>query len=150
MKAKLGSDPFDLKPLRRVEDRKIKKDKNDKKDKTNKKEKGHLMRGGKLPPCQIFSALQDDYIPSSHGSEMQRAWQESGAPCSLVKFPGRHFGERSAGLLLGAAEKIRAVLSYDKQREEEAALRRGLASLSLNSSGGSGMGLGKIPWAGVW
>lgn len=125
--SRLGSDPFDLKPLRLVE------------------AAAQQEQGGpcKLPPCHIFSALNDDYIPVTHGRDMQVAWEVAGAPCCLREFSGRHFGERDSELLLEAREGVRSSLEYDK----EAAEAQALSSLSL---GGPGLGGVRVPWAGVW
>jgi hypothetical protein len=123
--AKLGCDPFDLTPLRLVQQM-------------------QGQGGGQLPPCQIFSALQDDYIPASHGRELQQAWRGRGAACSVKEFAGRHFGERDAQLLRGAAAAIRGALRFDKAAEEAAASAAMMNSLHHHSAGG------KVPWAGVW
>lgn len=129
--ARLGSDPFDLIPLRLVE--------------------AAAERGGSgreepanpsLPPCHIFSALNDDYIPLSHGHDMHKAWRK-GADCGLQEFAGRHFGERPTELLQGAVDGIKSSLIFDKQKAEAEALA------TVNAEGFLGVG-SKIPWAGVW
>jgi hypothetical protein len=139
--ARLGCDPFDLKPLRLVEEVGRGED-----------------AGALLPPCRIFSAVGDDYIPATQGREMQRAWQEAGAECALEEFQGRHFGERDVGLLLGVVDDIRTALDFNKEEYEAATLRLGLG-LGLGGAGAggsslpllrSGVGSGKVPWAGVW
>lgn len=168
--ARLGSDPFDLKPLRLVERAVAEQQKQQRQQQKNQKKK---QKQQKLPPCHILCALQDDYIPASHGRELQRAWTQGeggtgagagGAQCGLEEFSGRHFGEREAGLLLGGglARDIERALVFDKRAEEAAAL----AALNINmnsssssnssSSGGNAFLLlganmnNKVPWAGVW
>mmetsp|Transcript_12789 Transcript_12789/g.20853 ORF Transcript_12789/g.20853 Transcript_12789/m.20853 type:complete len:395 (-) Transcript_12789:183-1367(-) len=125
--ARLGSDPFDLKPLRLVE---------------AAAEQGGSGRAepanASLPPCHIFSAQNDDYIPLSHGHDMQQAWRK-GAECGLQEFPGRHFGERNTELLLGAVNDIKSSLVFDKQKAEAEAL----ATVNVDGFMAGGP---KIPW----
>jgi hypothetical protein len=133
--ARLGSDPFDLKPLRLVE--------SVARDSKHLNPSDENSESSALPPCQIFSALHDDYIPVTHGREMQQAWNVGDAGCNLEEFPGRHFGEREPELLLMAVDHIKNALVFDKKKAEEQAL----ASLNINCFMTSST---KIPWAGVW
>ena len=132
--SRLGSDPFDVNPLKHIEEA--------------------ASANNILPPCHIFSALDDDYIPSSHGHEICRAWEQTGAQCEIEEFSARHFGERPSRLVTGIEEDINQCLTYDKKSEEAAAI----ASLDVaafmrsptSTSSSSSIALGRVPWAGVW
>ena len=152
--ARLGSDPFDLKPLRLVERAVEQQQRMTQQGGAQKRQVGQRQGQRLLPPCHIFSALQDDYIPAAHGRELQRVWAR-GAPCGLVEFSARHFGERDATLLAqeGLVAGIEEALVFDKKAEEAAAL----AALNMNVNSGSNAFLllgasnnNKVPWAGVW
>jgi hypothetical protein len=88
VKSRLGSDPYDVKPLELVGDVKI--------------------------PCFIMSATSDDYIPIHHGGAVAEKWADGcdeDIKCSRCEFSGRHFGEREEIVVLLPVDEIRPHLS---------------------------------------
>lgn len=103
VRARLGCDPFELKPLQQL----------------------HRAEERSLPPSFVLTASEDDYIPRSHGQEVFQGWSEKAAgKCHMKEFTGRHFGERARGLLLETVPALRASIQYDKEREDALALAR--------------------------
>ena len=48
-------------------------------------------------PCFVYSANEDDYIPTYHGDRVAAAY---GGPVERMEFPGKHFTDRPRAVLM--------------------------------------------------
>eukprot|EP00981_Chlorochromonas_danica_P015363 scaffold11799_cov179-Ochromonas_danica.AAC.2 len=58
-------------------------------------------------PAFILCADEDDYIPADHGAQIAAKW---GGPVQCATFSGKHFGQRSAEVVLSVLPFIRSFL----------------------------------------
>jgi pimeloyl-ACP methyl ester carboxylesterase len=114
VKAKLGSDPYDVIPLNSVPYMTL--------------------------PCYILSARHDDYMPPHHGQTIYESWgsiqDTSGRPeCQYEIFEGKHFGLRDKEIILKPLECIREHVSYRPEAiEQQLAAGRGPNGLMFPST----------------
>ena len=62
-----------------------------------------------MTPCLILSALNDDYIPSSHARQFAKKWS---GPCFLKSFTGSHYSARPKEVVMLAYDYIRSFVSF--------------------------------------
>jgi pimeloyl-ACP methyl ester carboxylesterase len=134
VKARLGSDPYDVMPMNLV--------------------------GNAGIPAFVLSAENDDYIPLSHGRAIAEGWGATrgqneeikseaasggSVKCFLLEFDGRHFGERPERVVCTPVDEV---LPYLSKREEDASatvlsnlIRSGSFPLLASAATGSGGGM---------